>query len=207
MTPFRPSHAGEILRHHFMGPLGLSAYRVAKEAGITPIALSQILRGTRGLSAATALKLGAYFGTGPLFWWKVQALCDLLETEAGGAGEVIECCPAMAGLVALIEELGGPTGCWRSVTWRVTLKKPDHAKTGVPGASSAKKRPGESTRKIGFRARTEKEPSVRPQAAPGKNKRQTESGSGREEAGTSARAGKTGAPVKESGGRNSPSGR
>lgn len=105
-----------------MEPLRLSAYRVAKETGIAPIALSQILRGTRGLSAATALKLGAYFGTGPVFWWKLQALHDLLAAENDGATDGVERCTRMAGTEAVVNELAGPTGCWRSVRCEVRLQ-------------------------------------------------------------------------------------
>ncbi len=56
-----PVHPGDVLREDFMKPLGLSAYAVAKALGATPIAISQICRRRRGVSAEMALKLGRLF--------------------------------------------------------------------------------------------------------------------------------------------------
>jgi addiction module HigA family antidote len=42
-----PIHPGEILREDFMQPLGLSQYRVAKDIGVSPIRISQIIQGKR----------------------------------------------------------------------------------------------------------------------------------------------------------------
>jgi len=132
-----PRHPGEILQRAFMDPLHLTAYRVAKETGIAPIALSQILRGTRSLSAVTALKLGAYFGTGPVFWWKLQALRDLLASESNGAAGGVDRCTAMAELEAVVKELAGPTGCWRSVRCEVRLQKASATRNRKRGAVKA----------------------------------------------------------------------
>jgi len=57
----RTVHPGDVLREDFMNPLNLSAYAVAKPIGSTPIAISQICRGRRGISAEMALKLGRLF--------------------------------------------------------------------------------------------------------------------------------------------------
>jgi addiction module HigA family antidote len=121
-------HPGECLQRHFLNPLRLTAYRVAKETGITPIALSQILRGTRSVSPGTALKLGKYFGTGPMFWWRLQALCDLLRTENDGACDNVDRCAVLAEIEVVVKEISGPTGCWRSATWEVQLKTKTPAK-------------------------------------------------------------------------------
>jgi addiction module HigA family antidote len=48
-----------------MKPLGLSAYAVAKAIGATPIAVSEIVRGKRAVSAEMALKLGRLFNVSP----------------------------------------------------------------------------------------------------------------------------------------------
>ncbi len=57
-----PIHAGEILQELFLEPAGISAYRLAKETGLSPTRISQILKGKRGISAETALRLSRYFG-------------------------------------------------------------------------------------------------------------------------------------------------
>jgi addiction module HigA family antidote len=72
-----PVHPGDILREDFMKPMGLSAYAVAKAIGSTPIAISQIVRRKRGVSAEMALKLGRLFNVSPELWMGIQADYDL----------------------------------------------------------------------------------------------------------------------------------
>jgi len=60
-----------------MKPLGLSAYAVAKAIGATPIAISEITRRKRGVSAEMALKLGRLFNVSPELWMGIQADYDL----------------------------------------------------------------------------------------------------------------------------------
>lgn len=118
-----PRHVGSLLLSGFMQPLGLSAYRVAKDAGISQITLSQIVRGTRRLSPAVALKLGAYFGTGPLFWCEVQAVCDLRKAESQEQADAPPFCQAMSKFEVLVERVSEPDHCWRSRSWRVRLER------------------------------------------------------------------------------------
>lgn len=72
-----PVHPGDVLREDYMKPLGLSAYAVAKAVGATPIAISQICRGQRAVSAEMALKLGRLFSVSPEVWMGIQADYDL----------------------------------------------------------------------------------------------------------------------------------
>jgi len=60
-----------------MKPLGLSAYAVAKAIGSTPIAISEIIRRKRAVSAEMALKLGRLFNVSPELWMGIQADYDL----------------------------------------------------------------------------------------------------------------------------------
>ncbi len=64
-----------------MKPLGLSAYAVAKAVGTTPIAISQICRRKRSVSAEMALKLGRLFRVSPELWMGIQADYDLEVTR------------------------------------------------------------------------------------------------------------------------------
>src|SRR6266496_1151435 len=73
----KPVHPGEVLREDFMKPMDLSAYAVAKAIGATPIAVSQICRGQRSVSAEMALKLGRLFNVSPELWMGIQADYDL----------------------------------------------------------------------------------------------------------------------------------
>jgi len=72
-----PVHPGEILLHDFMEPLGLSQYALAKAIGVTPMRVSQIVRGQRAVTADTALRLSRYFGTRPGWWLDLQSYYDL----------------------------------------------------------------------------------------------------------------------------------
>lgn len=72
-----PVHPGDVLREDFMKPMNLSAYAVAKAIGATPIAISQICRGKRSVSAEMALKLGRLFNVSPELWMGIQADYDL----------------------------------------------------------------------------------------------------------------------------------
>lgn len=77
MSTLKPVHPGDVLREDFMKPLSLSAYKVAKDIGVAPIQISQIMRGRRAVSAKTALLFGKYFGTSPDVWIRLQAQYDL----------------------------------------------------------------------------------------------------------------------------------
>jgi antitoxin HigA-1 len=72
-----PVHPGEVLAEDFMKPLGLSQYRVAKDIGVSPMRISQIVKGNRSVTADTAMRLARYFGTSPDVWLRLQARYDL----------------------------------------------------------------------------------------------------------------------------------
>ena len=76
-----PVHPGEILLHDFLEPLGLSQSALAQALGVTPMRVSQIVRGQRAITADTALRLSRYFGTRPGWWLDLQTHFDL-ETVA-----------------------------------------------------------------------------------------------------------------------------
>jgi addiction module HigA family antidote len=83
-----PIHPGEILLEDFMKPLGLSQYRVALDIGVQPLRISQIVRGKRGITADTALRLARYFGTTPGIWLRLQAQYDLEVAQDQLAAEI-----------------------------------------------------------------------------------------------------------------------
>ena len=75
-----PLHPGEVLREEFLGPLGLTAYAVAKACRVPRTRIERITREEIGITADTALRLSRLFGTSPEFWLNLQARYDL---EAG----------------------------------------------------------------------------------------------------------------------------
>lgn len=75
----RNIHPGEVLREEFLTPLGISQYRLAKEIGVTEARISAICSGKRAITADTALRLAAFFGTSSAFWLGLQADYDTEE--------------------------------------------------------------------------------------------------------------------------------
>lgn len=75
----RNIHPGEVLREEFLLPLGITQYRLAKEIGVTEARISAICSGKRSITADTALRLAAFFGTSRGFWMGLQADFDTEE--------------------------------------------------------------------------------------------------------------------------------
>ena len=74
-TMHNPVHPGEVLREYL--PEGLSIGEVAKRLGVTRQALSAVLNGRAGVSAAMALRLEGALGTSAAMWLGMQANHDL----------------------------------------------------------------------------------------------------------------------------------
>ena len=72
-----PIHPGEILEEEFMRPLGLSANALARRIDVPVTRVSEIVRGKRGITADTALRLGRLFGTSSELWLGLQSEYDL----------------------------------------------------------------------------------------------------------------------------------
>jgi addiction module HigA family antidote len=80
---------GEILSEEFLKPLGLSQYRLARDIGVPPRRVNEIVKGQRAITADTALRLGRYFGMAPQFWLNLQTHYDL-EREQKRLGSRLE---------------------------------------------------------------------------------------------------------------------
>ena len=63
---------GEILLYEFLEPMGISAYRLAKDIGVPQIRISQIVAGKRAVTVDTGLRLSRYFGLNDNFWTGLQ---------------------------------------------------------------------------------------------------------------------------------------
>jgi addiction module HigA family antidote len=74
-------HPGETIKEDYLVPLGMSVNQLAKALGIGAARLNEIVRGRRGISADTALRLARYFGTSAEFWLNLQSLYDLRVAE------------------------------------------------------------------------------------------------------------------------------
>lgn len=78
-----PSTPGEILLEDFLRPLDLSQNKLAREIGVHPRRVNEIVLGRRTITADTALRLARYFGTGPEFWMNLQTDYDLRMARRG----------------------------------------------------------------------------------------------------------------------------
>jgi len=76
MADFAPTHPGEILAEEFLGPMGISAYRLAQEIHVPQTRLSEIIRGRRAITADTGLRLSRALGLSDMFWINLQARYD-----------------------------------------------------------------------------------------------------------------------------------
>jgi addiction module HigA family antidote len=74
---FDPVHPGEILLEEFLKPMGISQYRLAKDIGVHPRRINEIVHGERSITADTALRLSRYFGLSERFWLNLQSRYDL----------------------------------------------------------------------------------------------------------------------------------
>ena len=79
MAKLKNIHPGEVLKEEFLVPLGISAYRLSKDIDIPQARISNIINGTRRITADTALRLSKYFGNSAKFWLGLQDDYDIEE--------------------------------------------------------------------------------------------------------------------------------
>ena len=80
---------GEILAEEFLKPMGISQCRLARDIGVPPRRINEIVKGARAITADTALRLGRYFRMAPQFWLNLQTHYDL-EREQARLGQRLE---------------------------------------------------------------------------------------------------------------------
>ena len=72
---------GDILKEEYLEPMGISAYRLAREIGVSTSLMSQIIRGQTAISADVAWRLGQFFDTSAQYWMNMQVSCDSRRIE------------------------------------------------------------------------------------------------------------------------------
>jgi addiction module HigA family antidote len=78
MTPLLDEiHPGEILLEEFMKPMGITGRQLAADIDVAPSRISEIVHGTRPITADTALRLGLFFSMDPRFWLNLQIEFDI----------------------------------------------------------------------------------------------------------------------------------
>ena len=79
--PKNPFHPGEILLEEFLEPAGMTQVALAEALGWTTARLNELIKGKRGITAASALDLADVLGTSPKLWMNLQATYDLDKAE------------------------------------------------------------------------------------------------------------------------------
>lgn len=77
-----PWHPGEILKEDWLADYGLTQYALAKALMIPHSRLTDIIKGRRGITADTALRLACFYGNSPAFWLNLQTDYDLRMADA-----------------------------------------------------------------------------------------------------------------------------
>lgn len=76
-----PIHPGEVLKDE-LEEIGASAAELARQLKVPENRMSEIIRGRRGITADTALRLGKWFGTSAMFWMNLQKSYELRKAQA-----------------------------------------------------------------------------------------------------------------------------
>jgi len=81
-------HPGEILLEEFLLPMNISQNGLARATGVPPRRINEIILRKRGITADTALRLAAAFGTSEGFWLGLQADYELEEARKAIKGQL-----------------------------------------------------------------------------------------------------------------------
>ena len=79
---------GEILKEEFMEPLGLSAYKLAKDIHVPVSRIQDILHGRRKVTAATSLRLAKLFGVSDRYFLDMQNDIDIRNLKKDMQSEI-----------------------------------------------------------------------------------------------------------------------
>lgn len=96
-TSRAPTHPGEVLLEEFLNPMGISQSAFAKAIDVSFPRMNEIVRGKRGITPDTALRLEQVLGTTAGFWLNLQQAWDLWEAKhSPGAAAIAKLEPIAA---------------------------------------------------------------------------------------------------------------
>jgi len=72
-----PTHPGEMLLEEFLKPLGMTQADLAEKIEVSYPRINELVRGKRGVTPDTALRLEKLFGMEAQFWLNLQLAWDL----------------------------------------------------------------------------------------------------------------------------------
>lgn len=84
-----PTHPGEMLLEGFLKPLRMSQVELAYRIGVSYPRVNELVKGKRGMTPDTALRLEGLFGLEAQVWLNLQLAWDLYQTaHPAGAAEI-----------------------------------------------------------------------------------------------------------------------
>ena len=87
-SALEPVSPGEMLAEEFLKPLDMSNYRLAKEIGVPPQRIGDIIAGKRAITADTDLRLCRFFGLSDGWWLRLQADHDTRKAKVALAKDL-----------------------------------------------------------------------------------------------------------------------
>ncbi len=84
-----PTHPGTMLLEEFLRPLGMTQVALAERIGVSFPRVNEIVRGKRGVTPDTALRLERLFGMEAQFWLNLQLAWDLYQATHSPAAKAI----------------------------------------------------------------------------------------------------------------------
>ena len=80
-TDREPTHPGVMLLNEFLLPMKMTQHELATAIHVPYQRVNEVVRGRRGVTPSTALRLSRFFGTSPGFWMNLQIRWDLYHAE------------------------------------------------------------------------------------------------------------------------------
>lgn len=87
-TDREPTPPGEMLLREFLLPLGITQQHLANAIQVPYQRVNEIVRGRRGVTPSTALRLAKFFDVSPGFWMNLQIRWDLYHAQRSEAEQV-----------------------------------------------------------------------------------------------------------------------
>ena len=87
-TARKPTHPRAVLPHEFLQPLEFTQRDLAIALDVPFQRVNEIVRGKRGATPSTALRLATFLGTSPDVWTNLQLRWDLYGTQQAEADHI-----------------------------------------------------------------------------------------------------------------------
>jgi addiction module HigA family antidote len=84
-----PTHPGEMLLEEFLRPLAITQVAFAEQIGVSLQRLNELVKGKRGVTPDTALRLAQALGTSAELWLNLQLAWDLFHAQHSPAAAEI----------------------------------------------------------------------------------------------------------------------